>query len=70
MKLLVKNGDGDEEKRKNFKGSDPWLSKFKKRFGITMQAKTNSKARSVEERLPKVQNFHWWAIYQMATEKP
>ena len=32
-------------------------------------AGTNKKSKSVEERLPAVRNFHWWAIYQMALEK-
>jgi len=32
--------------------------------------KTNKKSKSVEERLPAVRNFHWWAIYQMTLEKP
>ncbi len=70
IKLLVKEGDYDTEKKAKFKGSDKWLHGFKKRFGISMQEKTNRKSTSVEERLPKVQNFHWWAIYQMALEKP
>ena len=31
--------------------------------------KTNKKSKSIEERLPAVRTFHWWAIYQMALEK-
>ena len=32
--------------------------------------KTNKKSQSVEERLAKVKNFHWYTIYKMATEDP
>ena len=54
----------------SFKASNMWLSKFTHRYGISNQKKTNKKSKSIEERLPAVRNFHWWAIYQMALEKP
>ena len=53
-----------------FKGGCNWISKFTNRFGISLQAKTNKKSKSIEERLPQVRNFHWWAVYQMALEEP
>ena len=68
MKEEVKNSGKDPEK--TFKGSDKWLSGFIKRKGISHQRKTNKKSKSVEERLPQIRNFHWWAIYKMATEDP
>ena len=53
-----------------FTASNRWIEKFKKRKGLSVQKKTNKKSTSVHKRLPKVKNFHWWAIYQMRTEDP
>ena len=52
----------------DFKGSNKWIRNFNRRNGISLQIKTNTKNQSVAERLPKVKNFHWWSVYQMATE--
>ena len=60
MKQLVNSPD--------FKASDQWSYKFRKRYGITRQRKTNKKSKSIEERLHLVKNFHWWTIYKMAKE--
>ena len=68
MKDLVRKSCKDTEGK--FKASDKWKDNFIKRFGITNQKKTNKKSKSIEERLPQVRNFHWWAIYQIVTEKP
>ena len=68
MKMLVK--EGDDPNKDNFKASNKWIGGFNKRFGITLQRKTNSKSKSLTERLPKIKNFHWYAIYQMALEPP
>ena len=54
----------------DFKGSNKWIRNFNRRNGISLQTKTNTKNKSVAERLPKVKHFHWWAVYQMATEEP
>ena len=54
----------------DFKGSNKWIRNFNRRNGISLQIKTNTKNQSVAERLPKVKNFHWWSVYQMATEEP
>ena len=68
--LFTVNASGKDPEKK-FKASDKWLHNFTKRWGITKQKKkTNKKSLSIEERLPLVQNFHWWSIYQMATEDP
>ena len=66
MVMLVKRDYPDSA----FKGGSRWISKFTNRFGISLQAKTNKKSKSIEERLPQVRNFHWWAVYQMALEDP
>ena len=50
--------------------SNRWLLNFTKRKGISKQRKTNKKSKSVEERIPQVKNFHWWAVYEMATQDP
>jgi len=68
MKLLVKKSGKDPENK--FKASDRWLHNFTRRRGISKQRKTNKKSQSVEERLAKVKNFHWYTIYKMATEDP
>ena len=66
MVILVKRDNPSS----TFKGSNKWISKFTDRFGISLQAKTNKKSKSIQERLPKVRNFHWWSVYQMALEEP
>ena len=53
-----------------FKASKMWVSKFCKRKGISLQRKTHRKSKSIKERLPKISRFHWYAVYQMATEDP
>ena len=66
MIILVKRDHPDA----NFKASDCWKTKFLHRYGISLQSKTNKKSKSIQERLPKVRNFHWWTQYQMALEEP
>jgi len=68
MKLLVRESGKDKDNK--FKGGDKWLHNFTKRNGISKQRKTNNKSHSIIERLPQVKNFHWYTIYQMATEDP
>ena len=68
MKILVKESGKDKDGK--FQASDMWLRGFKKRKGVTVQLKTNKKSKSIEERLPKVKNFHYWSIYQMTLEEP
>ena len=48
--------------------SDNWKVKFCKRWRISVQKKTNNKSKSVYERIHKVSNYHWYAIYKAATE--
>ena len=64
LKAAGKNEDGA------LKASNKWLSGFTKRWGVTKQKKTNKKSKSIEERMPQIRNFHWYTIYQMATEDP
>ena len=64
MRQMVK------QKNPEFKAGNQWLSMFCKRKGISMQVKTHRKSKSVAERLPRIKRFHWYAIYQMATEDP
>ena len=65
MRMLVKR----DYPNAKFTGSDNWIQKFTRRFGISLQCKTNKKSKSIEERLPKVRNFHWRAVFQMALEE-
>ena len=68
MRIMVKNSGENTDWK--FKASNMWLSNFTKRWGISKQKKTNKKSKSLEERLPKIRDFHWYTIYQMATEDP
>ena len=68
MRFAVAQSGKDPENK--FKGSSMWLSNFVKRHGISKQRKTNKKNKSIAERLPQIKNFHYWAIYKMATEEP
>ena len=62
--------EADKSGKDTKKTSNKWLHKFARRKGISKQRKTNKKSKSVIERIPQVSNFHWWAVYQMATEEP
>ena len=69
MKLLLRGSDKDKNNI-IFKAEDNWLNKFTKRKGVFKQRKTNGKILSFAERLSQIKNFHWYSIYQMATEDP
>lgn len=43
---------------KDFQYSNHWFTRFKKRHNISLRARTNKKGKTVEERLPKVREFH------------
>jgi hypothetical protein len=47
------------------KASKVWCYRFCKRYDITDQAKTNKKKLPVAERLPAIQHFHSWILYEM-----
>ena len=67
LRWFDKSGKDPEGK---FKASNKWLFNFTRRKGISKQRKTNKKSKSIEERLPQVLNFHWWTVYEMATQDP
>ena len=60
----------NKRNQESFAASNKWVRMFCERNGISMQKKTNKKSKSIEERLPKIKRFHWWAQYQMALEEP
>ena len=68
MRLLVRASVKDKDNK--FKGGNKWLHNFTKRKGFSKQRKTNNKSQFITKRLPQVKNFHWYTIYQMATEDP
>ena len=68
MRIIVKNSGKNTDGK--FKASDKWLFNFTKCWGISKQKKTKKKSKSLEERLPKIRDFHWYTIYQTATEDP
>ena len=68
MKMHVKESGKDPEEK--FKASNKWVQRFMKRKGLSVQKKTGKKHRPTAELLPRVKNFHWYSIYQMASEDP
>ena len=68
MKIHVKKSGKDPEEK--FKDSNKWVQRFMKRKGLSVQKKTGKKHRPTAELLPRVKNFHWYSIYQMASEDP
>ena len=58
--------EGYDPTAENF--GNQWKVNFCKRWRISVQKKTNNKAKSVYERIHKVSNYHWYAIYKAATE--
>ena len=42
---------------------------FCRRFHISVQQKTNNKAKSVYERIHKIKNYHYYVIYLLGKEK-
>ena len=47
---------------------DQWKTSFCKRWNISSQKKTNSKSKSVYERIHKVKNYHYYVIYKLGRE--
>ena len=68
MKLLVR--ETFKDKNNTFKAENKWHNNFTKRKKISKQRKINGKSQSIAERLPKIKNYHWYTIYQIATEDP
>ena len=68
MKIHIKKSGKDPEEK--FKASNKWVQGFMKRKGLSVQKKTGEKHRPTAELLPRVKNFHWYSIYQMASEDP
>ena len=54
---------GDEIEAKRFKASAQWFNSFGKRWGFTLEEKTNVKKISVEARLPYVRKYHQYIFY-------
>ena len=68
MKILVEESGKDPNN--TFKARDIWVSKCMKRKGLSVQVKTGKKHRPTVELLPRMKNFHWHSIYQMAYVDP
>lgn len=45
-------------KAEKFNATQGWFRKWKKRFQVSLRKRTNTKTKSAQERLPKVQKFH------------
>jgi len=58
--------DGYDPNKDKF--TDMWKRGFCKRWKISVQKKTNNKAKSVYERIHRVSNYHYYSIYKAATE--
>ena len=57
MKQLVRQHYGDDA-ADGFKASSFWLRGFARCFGISLRAKSNSRAEAIEVRLPKIRRWH------------
>ena len=68
MKLLLKDSGKDPEGK--FSATNHWVGIFMKRKGLSVQVKTGKKHRPTVELLPRMKNFHWHSIYQMAHLDP
>ena len=69
MKFEIQKSAKDPEGK--FMASCHWLLNFTRIVTKkNKQRKTNKKSKSVEERIPKVKNFQWWANYEMASQDP
>ena len=62
MVQLVRNKtfmtENNERWYENFKGSTTWLYRFSNRHNLVVRRKTNTKAKNIEEILPKLRKFH------------
>ena len=58
---------GYDPKRHKF--TNHWKDNFCRRFHISVQQKTNNKAKSVYERIHKIKNYHYYVIYLLGKEK-
>ena len=54
----------------NFKSSSGWVQGFLKRWDITRLCRTNTHKLSFRERLPQVQKYHRFLIYQLQRSEP
>ena len=58
---------GYDPKRHKF--TNHWKDNFCRRFHISVQQKTNNKAKSVYERIHKIKNYHYYVIYLLGKGK-
>ena len=47
-----------------------WLGGFKKRYHISSQVRTNKKAVSIHEKLPRIKKFHKWLLHDLQRQEP
>ena len=67
MRLIYRdNGQFD----KSFKASYGWVTGFRKRYCIVDNAVTNKHKQSLISRLPLIQKFHRWLIYDLQRSMP
>lgn len=57
------------KRAKTFRASRGWFHRWKARFQVSLRRQTNTKAKSAQERLPKVQKFHR-TVKQMCQPPP
>lgn len=50
--------------------TNKWARGFRKRKGISLQKRTNNKAKSLLEKIHLIQNYHQWLIYSFPNEEP
>jgi hypothetical protein len=64
-RMLMEDDQGDVNLIQKKVGRK-WLSSFMKENKISIQRRTNKKAKSIYQKLHKVSNYHTFVVYQMA----
>ena len=63
MLMEYDQGDVDYIQKKVGK---KWLNGFMKEYRISLQRRTNKKAKSIYQKLHKISNYHTFVVYEMA----
>lgn len=69
MRSIMINRDDPDFDPTIHKFEQNWCIGFCKRKNISLQRKTNSKSRSIYEKLHRISSYHTWLIYMMADPK-
>ena len=63
MKHIMRRASPDNYKPHKHKFRATWVSRFCKRWKLSVQKLRNRKTKSAYERMHQIQNYHHWLIY-------